>query len=112
MFGFGRKKKPRGTASTFVEATGGGWHDAPQVVRVPRSGTEGDYVGEMLRQAHEYAVAYNIPIGEEFEFTITDIPMGIESPHSIIFGLMVRASDYGLSPSVAMNESIRFTRVA
>ena len=43
MFGFGRNKKPKGTASTIVEATGGGWHDAPQVVRVPRSGTEGDF---------------------------------------------------------------------
>ncbi len=111
MFGFGRKKKSRGTASTFAEATGGGWHDAPPLVQVPRSGTEGDYVGKVLRQAHEYAVARNIPIGVEFEFTITNIPMDIESPHGIIFGLMVRASDYGLRPGVATNELIRFTRV-
>lgn len=49
MFGFCRKRKrPQGTARTFVEDTGGGWGDSPDAVAAD-GGEHTDYVGEMLR---------------------------------------------------------------
>ena len=112
MFGFLKKrKKPRETASTFVEATGGGWGDSPDVIGMP-SGTEGDCVAEVLRRAKDYAITDNVAVGQKFEFRITDIPMGIESPHTIIFGLMMQAADYGLRVGVVYDETVQFTRVA
>lgn len=111
MFGFGRKKKSEGTARTFVEATGGGWGDTPDVISGD-GGANADYVGEVLRQASEYANEQGIAVGEEFCFTITDIPVGISSPHEIIMGLMMRAHECGLSVDSAINEEVYFTRMA
>lgn len=49
LFGFCRKRKrPQGTARTFVEDTGGGWGDSPDAVAAD-GGEHADYVGEMLR---------------------------------------------------------------
>ncbi len=114
MVGFGRRKKPQAqpgdTASTFVEATGGGWGDSLDAVAVD-GGEQADYVGEMLRRASEYARENGVEIGEEFEYTITDIPCGITSPHEIVFGLMMRAGEYGLCPGPMLNEKAYFTRL-
>lgn len=111
MFGFGRrKKKSEGTASTFVEATGGGWTDAPEVMAAD-GGANADYVGDVLRLARIHAVSHSIPVGEEFEFTIANIPMGITSPHEIVFGLMMRAEEFGLSAGVMFDEKVTFTRI-
>lgn len=112
MFGFGRKKEepePKGTAKTFVEATGGGWGNPPDILPVD-GGAHADYVGEVLYQASEYARDEGIQIGEEFDYIITDIPQGIASPREIMLGLMMRAQDYGLSASAMHNEKIRFIR--
>ncbi|HEU0266342.1 MAG TPA: hypothetical protein VFQ70_01835 [Candidatus Saccharimonadaceae bacterium] len=110
MFGFGRRKKDRSTASTFVEATGGGWSDLPDEVAAD-GGEHADYVGEMLRRASEYACETGVGIGEEFKFTITDIPRDLVSPHEIVFGLMMRAHEYGLAPGVMHDETAYFTRL-
>lgn len=112
MFGFRRKKeKPKsGTADTFVEATGGGWSDLPETVSSD-GGSQADFVGQTLERARAYALENNIPVGEEFEFIITDIPVGVTSPHEIIFGLMMRAGEYGLISRVIANETAFFTRV-
>lgn len=112
MFGFGRKKKKaeEGVAQTFVEATGGGWRDIPEVVAVD-GGEHADYVGEVLQKAYEYARETNVKIGEGFDYTLTDIPCGIVSPHEIAFGLMMRASDYGLSAGFVHDETANFTRL-
>jgi hypothetical protein len=111
MFGFHRKKKPStGTADTFVEATGGGWFDAPDRV-AGDGGSQADFVGVTLERARNYALENDIPVGKEFEFTITEIPLGISSPHDIIFGLMMRAQEYGLSSNAVANETAFFTRL-
>lgn len=111
MFGFfKRKKKSHGTADTFVEATGGGWSDSPDIV-AGDGGENADYVGEVLRQASEYARENGVEIDEEFEFTFTDIPRGITSPHEIMFGIIMRAHEYGLSSAGMANETAYFTRV-
>jgi hypothetical protein len=110
VFGFGRKKKPEGTARTFVEATGGGWGETPDVV-AGNGGENADFVGEVLKRASEYAKEKGVTIGEEFTFTISDIPVGISSPHEIIMGLMMRAHEHGLSVDSAINESVYFTRL-
>lgn len=110
MFGFGRRKKSEGTADTFVEATGGGWNDAPDVIPAD-GGKHADYVGEILRRASEYARENDITVGEEFEYTLTGIPRGIVSPHEIMFGLMLRAPEYGLSSGAIFNEMAYFTRL-
>lgn len=112
MFGFRRRKdKPSaGAADTFVEATGGGWSDSPEVV-AGDGGSQADFVGQTLERARAYALENNIPVGQEFGFTITDIPAGISSPHEIIFGLMMRASEYGLIPGTIVNETAFFTLV-
>lgn len=111
MWGFRRKKdKSSGTAGTFVEATGGGWFDAPETI-AGDGGAQADFVAQTLERARAYALENNIPVGQEFEFVITDIPTGITSPHEIVFGLMMRASEYGLTPGVIDNETARFTRV-
>jgi hypothetical protein len=65
----------------------------------------------MLERARQHALEHEIPVGEEFEFTLTNIPNGISSPHEIIFGLMTRASDYDLRPGRMNDETIRFTRL-
>lgn len=108
MFGLFRKKKE--VADTFAEAAGGSWGDAPDVI--PGDGGQyADYVGETLQRAHAYALEHEIPIGQEFEFTLEDIPVGISGPHEIVFGLMMRAEEFGLSPGLMINESATFTRL-
>ena len=110
MFGFGRKKRrEEQVAQTFVEATGGGWSDSPETVAMDGGGQR-DYVSEMLRRASVYA-RENVEVGEEFAFTITDIPAGIASPHEIVIGLMMQADEYGLQAGVLVNETAHFTRV-
>lgn len=111
MFGFRRKKSgpSPGTADSFVEATGGGWSDAPGIVAID-GGAQADFVGQTLERARAYALENDIPVGQEFEFTIADIPVGISSPHEIVFGLMMRAGEQGLSPGVIADEKAFFTR--
>lgn len=109
MFGFGRRKKRTQGAETFVEATGGGWGDADEVVAID-GGEHADYVDEVLRDASEYARRHGVAVGEEFAYTLTRIPRGIASPHEIVFGIIMRASDYGLSPGVACDETLLFVR--
>lgn len=120
MFGFRRKKKNARTASTFVEATGGGWSDIPESVSA-RGGSQEAFVRLTLERARNYAIANNIPEGSEFEFpvgvnqfelTITDIPVGIKSPHEISFGIIMLAFEYGLSASSVINEKVRFIRLS
>ena len=84
MFGFRRKKKAAqgGTSNTFVEATGGGWSDSPDRVR-GNGGAQADFVGQTLERVRAYALENEIPVGQEFSFTITEIPNGISSPHEI-----------------------------
>ena len=112
MFGFRRRKdRPSaGTADTFVEATGGGWSDSPEVV-AGDGGSQADFVGQTLERARAYALENNIPVGQEFEYTIADIPLGISSPHEILFGLMVRAGEQGLRANSVLNETVFFTRL-
>lgn len=116
MFGFGRKKASRegasqgATARTFVEATGGGWGETPDVMPAD-GGSHADYVGDILRRAREHAEDNGVGVGEEFTYTITDIPRGISSPHEIIFGLMMRAPEYGLSADFMHDETAHFTRI-
>ena len=66
MFGFRRRKDTpsAGTADTFVEATGGGWSDSPEVVAIEQpetlkllfikksdaEGSEFYFMGEMLHK--------------------------------------------------------------
>jgi hypothetical protein len=97
-------------SETFLQATGGGWSDPPEVISID-GGAQAGYVDLMLAQARAYALAKEIPIGQEFEFTITDIPNGISSPHEITFGLMMQAGRFGLEPGPVMNETVRFTRI-
>jgi hypothetical protein len=113
MFGLGRKKKrsAEGTTSTFVDATGGGWSDSPEVVST-KGGSQADFVDQTLERAHAYALEHEVPVGSQFEFIITDIPVGISSPHEIIFGLMMEAHRYGLSADAIHNEKISFIRMA
>src|SRR5690606_13474182 len=96
MFGwlFGKRSSKK-TASTFVEATGGGWNDLPATVATDGGSQEG-FVKEQLERARLYALENHIAIGESFEFTIDEIPVGLKSPHEIVFGMMMRANDYGL----------------
>ena len=111
MFGFGRKKKESSeTADTFVEATGGGWGDSPEVVAAD-GGSQADFVGHVLKQARDYALKENIAVGESFTYKITDIPRGIVGPHDIVFGIMVRASEVGLRAGVVFDEEAQFTRI-
>jgi len=108
MFGFFRRKKKE-TVETFVEATGGGWFDSPEVVAID-GGSQASFVDQTLERARAHALENKIPIGKEFEFTITDIPAGISGPHEIVFGLMVQAQRYGLTPGAVINEKAFFTR--
>lgn len=111
MFGFRRRKRSSsGTADTFVEATGGGWSDLPETVAAD-GGSQADFVSRTLERARAYALENEIPVGQEFEFTITDIPAGITSPHEISFGLMMRASEQGLSSVAIFDEKAIFTRL-
>lgn len=106
-----RRKRISDTAQTFVEATGGGWYDSPDVIAAD-GGNQSDYVDTVLRGARDYAQNHGIEVGQSFDFTMTDIPMGITSPHEISFGIIVRASEYGLSANFVFDESVHFTRTA
>jgi hypothetical protein len=105
-----RKAAKTGTSDTFLEATGGGWSESPEVIAT-EGGTQADFVDLMLSQARAHALAEDIPVGQEFEFVITNIPNGISSPHEIAFGLMIQAGRFGLEPGTIMNEKVRFTRI-
>lgn len=108
---FVTKKKHVPVADTFVEATGGGWFDVPDVVAAD-GGSQADYVGELLRQAKHQACDESVPVGGEFTFTVTNIPEGISSPHEIMFGLMMRAGECGLMCTSMIDEKAFFIRVA
>lgn len=117
MFGlFGRKRKKReaakdpATVDTFREATGGGWGEPADVIPGD-GGAHADYVGRMLERAREQALASGVAVGQSFEFTLTEIPRGISDPNEIVFGLIMRAREAGLSPGVMKNETIKFTRI-
>lgn len=97
------------TSDTFVEATGGGWGDPPNVVAAD-GGSQKSYVTQQLELASQEAL--QLEVGESFHYILKNIPAGIESPHEIIFGMIMRASEYGLSHGVASNERIRFTRIS
>ena len=71
------------------------------------------YFGDLPSVWHKeilYALEQGIAIGEDFTYTLTDIPCGIASPHEIIIGLMTRAGGFGLEAGVAFGEEITFTR--
>ncbi len=111
MFGWGKKKQVTpltGGADTFVDATGGGWGEPPLVVAAD-GGSQADYVQQQLELAA--IQAQDVAVGETFSFTLTNIPLGITSPHEIAFGLMMRAGEYGLLPGVMSNETIEFERL-
>ena len=110
MFGFGRRRK-KGTAPTFVEATGGGWSDVPLAVPAD-GGDDRDYVHAMLQEAQLYAVEHGVPVGGSFTFMLTDIPVGIVSPHEIVFGLMMQAGAYGLMCEYVADETASFVRMS
>lgn len=114
MFGFGRKRKSKrsqqaATAGTFVEATDGGWSNAPDVVAAD-GGSQKDFVQQTLDRACHYADSKNVAFGEQFTYTLTDIPKGISSPHEIAFGLMMEAHRYGLAVISVTNEVVNFER--
>lgn len=114
MFNFLKRKRAKNgegkkTADTFVEATGGGWSDAPDAI--PTDGGEHfNFISEVLRQARLQAYENDVPAGEQFKFVVTDIPTGIESPHIIMFGLMMRAPEEGLSFQHMVDETVTFVR--
>ena len=119
MFGFGRRKRRNmasasagatGTASTFVEATGGGWGDPPMRVAA-NGGSQADYVLQQLHAAREYA-RENVAVGDTFEYRLTNIPRGISSPHEIMMGLMFQADEYGLMCSFMHDEAVTFIRTS
>ncbi|MEO7904629.1 MAG: hypothetical protein ABIR91_02440, partial [Candidatus Saccharimonadales bacterium] len=91
------------TADTFVEATGGGWGDAHDIIAAD-GGSQADYVGQQLEKAAKRAES--MTASERFTYTLTDIPQGISGPHEITFGLMMRAPEYGLRCLSAINEKI------
>ena len=129
MFGFFRRKKARRraysgwsapsetpdteeqAADTFLEATGGGWSDSPDAIAAD-GGTQAVFVSELLRQARQQADDEAIAVGGSFAFTIKNIPVGIESPHEIIFGLMMQSADFGLRVEYIADESVLFERIA
>lgn len=100
---------PAGNASTFIEATGGGWGDPPELM-ADDGGPHADYVNEQLALARAYAQEH-VAIGQPFEFTISNIPRGIATPHDIVFGIMFRAGHYGFWPGAMTNETITLTRL-
>jgi len=115
MFNFRRKKQGnsqtvKATSSTFEKATGGGWADAPEKILVT-GGTHDEFVEATLKSAYAYAIEKDVSVGEVFDFTIIHIPSGIGSPHEIIFGLLMRAGNYGLSSIGVMNETASFKRL-
>jgi len=119
VFGFGRKKKraekstspaPQ-TASTFVEATGGGWGDPSEVIAIGGGmQSENDFVQRVLENARSYAFEQDVAVGERFDYVMADIPVGIKNPHQIMFTLMVEAPKYGLVVDFIMDEKVTFTR--
>ena len=115
MFGLGRRKKKAdktsvaGTADTFLEATGGGWNDAPDIIAAD-GGEYAEFVGQILAGARRYADEH-VEIDGAFIHTISDIPRGIASPHEIMFGVMMRALDYDLRCEGIFNETVHFRRL-
>lgn len=100
-----------GTAATFVEATGGGWFDVPDRIAA-NGGSQAQYVAKTLRSAYDYAHENGIEVGVDFEFTITDIPVGIKSPHEIVFGIMMESFKYGLEAKTVNDETFYFARTS
>ena len=98
------RKKP---TNPFVESTGGGWTDPPDVIEID-GGAQAAYIGDMLAKAKQQAVK-SVEVGESFTFTMTDIPVGV-GPHEIMLPLMFRASDYGLDCQSVINEKVDFVR--
>jgi len=111
FFSFLRRKKPPRVTDTFVEATGGGWSDPPSTVPAD-GGSQADFVGQTLDRARAYMLEQGIVVDQEFTFVITDIPVGISNPHEIIFGMMMRAPDYGLDAISVANEQAVFIRMS
>lgn len=115
MFGFGRRKKKAdetnatGTADTFLEATGGGWDDAPNIIAAD-GGEYVDFVGQILEDARHYADEH-VEIDGTFIHTISDIPRDIASPHETMFGVMMRALDYDLRCEGIFDETVHFRRL-
>lgn len=91
-------------ADTFVEATGGGWDEMPDKVS-----NQDDYVRGLLEQARDQALRSGVKVGEEFDFTITNIP-GITHPNEVIFPIVLLQSDYGLMMVYSADETVRFKR--
>lgn len=111
MFGFWRRRKPpRTTADTFIEATEGGWGEVPKRIAID-GGSQADFVRQTLQAARQYAIDNQIQIGETFKYIIKDIPVGISSPHEISFGLMMQAFDFGLSADYMRDEQVKFVRL-
>lgn len=110
MFNFFRKKKKpvATTADTFVEATGGSW-TSPDVVAAD-GGSQAGYVEQLLERAWAAVREENVPVGGQLTLVMTDIPTRITSPHEIVFGLMMRAGEYGLQFDSALNETVYFVR--
>lgn len=118
MSWFGRDRNSREAETTrgqprddtFASATGGGWDEPPMRVAID-GGSQADYVGQQLERARAYAKEH-VAVGEKFDFTLTNIPRDIASPHEIIFGLMMRAENYGLQYEYIVNETARLIRTA
>lgn len=110
MFNWLKRKlrSSKGTADSFVVATGGSWGEPSDAI-AGDGGSQKDFVTEVLEKAALQAKK-SVKVGERFTFTITDIPRGISGPHEIIFGVMMRAGEYGLFADSILNEQIHFTR--
>lgn len=106
LFGLRRRSKVN---DTFVQATGGGW-DGPHCSM--EIGCDADiisFVRRSLEQAREYADRTGLDVGEEFSFTLTDIPSGLSGPHNAVATLAMRASLYGLKFMGRRDEVVRFS---
>jgi hypothetical protein len=111
MFGFFKKKKPKpDVADRFFKEADGGWPDLPDEVAAD-GGSQADFVKATLEHVLEYAKDNDIAIGETFEFTIRDIPVGISNSLEIILGLTMQADKYGLLLSRIVDETATFTLV-
>ncbi|OYX42414.1 hypothetical protein B7Y94_03470 [Candidatus Saccharibacteria bacterium 32-49-12] len=112
MFDWFLKKKSsaNSTASTFVESTSAGWSDLPESIP-DNGGEQAEFVNQTLARAHAEAIDRGVAIGDEFKFQITDIPVGIASPHEIVFGLIGQAHRYGLRCNVVCDEAAYFVRL-
>lgn len=97
-----------GTVDSFVEATGGGWGDPPFTI-ASDGGSQSDYVERKLEEFRNYAFTQSLRVGESFERTLDDIPVGIHSPHEISFGILMQAGRFGLHVDQMVDETIAFT---